>query len=75
MCIKNSNKNQLKRNKIDQFIAVSIWGVEWWEDNVDWREDITQVPYVFMDIGDIITRLLHFEYDQLTIYDEYIFKV
>ena len=37
-------KIQLKRNKIDQFIAVSIWGAEWWEDNVDWREDITQVP-------------------------------
>ena len=37
-------KIQLKRNKIDQVIAVSIWGVEWWEDNVDWREDITQVP-------------------------------
>ena len=38
-------KFQLKRNKIDQVIAVSIWGVEWWEDNVDWREDITQVPF------------------------------
>ena len=36
-------KFQLKRNKIDQVIAVSIWGVEWWEDNVDWWEDITQV--------------------------------
>ena len=45
MCIKITQKKfQLKRNKIDQSIALSIWGIECGENIVDWREYFTKVP-------------------------------